>query len=328
MKKLTTQIYEEYGFVKKGKFYYLDLEDVVICSGFSSMYGIPYLAYNFSIKAIHPEEERKPNNMFDGYDSFENKICFNTKAPGTHCCEIEFESWEQDYYADILRKSLHYYFDPYKKDALNHIRRIYKEVGLVYMGTTITVSKVAKKYLGIDSFSGDVKAGNFKITGTFKYGKLLGMGLFVAFNILLGIGVLFSLGVILFAPIDNYSVYIIVLAVGLVVWGLWIWLSSIQLLHRKKIKLWMEDAVLVEGMMTKTADMPGSIREHIYRIAVKYEKKKITLDPRSFYTKRSVGLMAVHYYNKYLDRNIYVLYSPKYNQVIFIEQPQRMDEIS
>ena len=56
MKKLTTQIYEEYGFVKKGKFYYLDLEDVVICSGFSSMYGIPYLAYNFRIKAIHPEE--------------------------------------------------------------------------------------------------------------------------------------------------------------------------------------------------------------------------------------------------------------------------------
>ena len=173
-----------------------------------------------------------------------------------------------------------------------------------------------------------MKTNNCKITGTFKYGKLLGMGLFVAFNILLGIGVLFSLGVILFAPIDNYSAYIIVLVFGLVVWGFWIWLTIIQVRQRKHIKLWMEDAVLVEGMMTKTANMPGSIRENIYRITVKYEKKKITLEPRSFYTRRSVGLMAVHYYNKYLDRNIYVLYSPKYNQVIFIEQPERMDEIS
>ena len=119
-----------------------------------------------------------------------------------------------------------------------------------------------------------MKINNCKITGTFKYGKLLSMGLFVAFNILLGIGVLFSLGVILFAPIDNYSAYIIVLAVGLVVWGLWIWLTIIQVRQRKHIKLWMEDAVLVEGMMTKTADMPSSIREHIYRITVKYEKKK------------------------------------------------------
>ena len=179
-----------------------------------------------------------------------------------------------------------------------------------------------------------MKINNRKITGTFKYGKLLGMGLFVVFNILLGIGVLFSLGCLIFVPIEDWSfvdginIFIFRLVFGLAVWGFWIWLTIIQVRQRKHIKLWMEDAVLVEGMMTKTADMPSSIRKHIYRITVKYEKKQITLEPRSFYTRRSVGLMAVHYYNKYLDRNIYVLYSPKYNQVIFIEQPERMDEIS
>lgn len=179
-----------------------------------------------------------------------------------------------------------------------------------------------------------MKINNCKITGTFKHGKLMNMALFVAINILIGICILFFLGCLIFVPIEDWyyvdgiNIFICALVFGLVVWGFWIWLTIIQVRQRKHIKLWMEDAVLVEGMMTKTADMPGSIREHIYRITVKHEKKKITLEPRSFYTKRSVGLMTLHYYNKYLDRNIYVLYSPKYNQAIFIEQPQRMDEIS
>ena len=80
LKQITTKIYEEYGFCKKGKYYYLDLEDVLICSGFASIYGTTYLAYNFSVKAVHSEEERKPNNMFDGYDSMELKIHFDKTA--------------------------------------------------------------------------------------------------------------------------------------------------------------------------------------------------------------------------------------------------------
>ena len=113
LKKVTTQIYEEYGFVKKGKYYYLDLEDLLICSGFDSMYGVMYLAYNFSIKAIHSEEERKPNNMFDGYDSTQNEIYFDKYAKGYHVREIRFEDWTEEYYTDKLRELLHYYFDPY-----------------------------------------------------------------------------------------------------------------------------------------------------------------------------------------------------------------------
>ena len=30
LKQITTKVYEEYGFVKKGKYYYLDLKDVII----------------------------------------------------------------------------------------------------------------------------------------------------------------------------------------------------------------------------------------------------------------------------------------------------------
>ena len=53
LKQLTTKIHEEYGFVKKGKYYYLDLEDILICLGFDSMYGVTFFViYRSSEKRI------------------------------------------------------------------------------------------------------------------------------------------------------------------------------------------------------------------------------------------------------------------------------------
>ena len=147
LKKITTKIYEEYGFVKKGKYYYLDLEDVLVCSGFDSVYGVTYLAYNFSIKAIHSNEEYKPNHMFDGYDSTQNEIYFDKTAKGYHMSEICFEDWTEDYYTDKLRNLLHYYFDPYKNNALAHIKRAGEEMGYVHKDELILVTEKAKKYI-------------------------------------------------------------------------------------------------------------------------------------------------------------------------------------
>ena len=149
LKQTTTKVYEEYGFVKKGKYYYLDLEDVLICSGFASLYGTTYLAYNFSVKAVHSEEERKINDMFEGYDSMELKVYFDQEAKGYHSYEICFEEWDREWYIERLRELLHYYFDPYKTDSLNHIRRLCKEVGYVDRNDIIPVSIKAKAYLGI-----------------------------------------------------------------------------------------------------------------------------------------------------------------------------------
>ena len=146
-KKVTTKIYEEYGFIKQGKYYYLNLDDVVICSGFSSMYGVTYLAYNIRIKAIHSADELKLNNMFDGYDSTENEIYFNKDSEGYHKREIRFDVWSEEYYATRLMELLHYYFDPYKQDALNHIRKCYKEIGFVHQNERMLIKGEAKKYL-------------------------------------------------------------------------------------------------------------------------------------------------------------------------------------
>jgi hypothetical protein len=149
LKQITTKIYEEYGFVKKGKYYYLDLEEVIICSGFSSIYGITYLAYNFSVKAVHSEEERQPNNMFDGYDSFEIEMYFDRKAEGYHKKEIRYEEWDKEFYMNKLNELLCYYFDPYKKDALNHIKKCHQVIGFLHENDIVPVKTKARKYLGL-----------------------------------------------------------------------------------------------------------------------------------------------------------------------------------
>lgn len=150
LKQLTTKIYEEYGFIKKGKYYYLDLDEILICSGFASMHGITYLAYNFSIKAVHKPEEYKQNDMFDGFDSFQQQIYFDKDAQGYHKKEICVDEWTEDYYSSNLKDLLHYYFDPYKEFGLNWVIRTYKEIGLVHKNEIISLSWNAKEFFKIE----------------------------------------------------------------------------------------------------------------------------------------------------------------------------------
>ncbi len=150
LKQTTTKVYEEYGFVKKGKYYYLDLEDVIICSGFSSDLGILYLAFNFSVKATNSEADRKPNNMFDGYDSMEIQMYFNRQGEGNYKKEICYEAWDKEYYSAKLKELLHYYFDPYKNNALEHIKKCYQNLGYVHNNERIMISLKTRKYLGLD----------------------------------------------------------------------------------------------------------------------------------------------------------------------------------
>lgn len=114
--KITKKVYEEYGFVKKGKYYYLDLKDVIICSGFSTRYGGVYLMYNISIKALHPINEITINNIFDGYDSGGNTICFEENN-----YIINYLDYNAHQYEDKLKEVLNKYFEPYKFDALNYL---------------------------------------------------------------------------------------------------------------------------------------------------------------------------------------------------------------
>ena len=129
LKKITTEIYEEFGFVKKGRYYYLDLEDVLICSGFPRAYNSIHLAYNFSIKRFHDESEYQPNNMFDGFESCELRIKIKKDARGYERYEIIAEDYDAETYRSVLREALHSCFDPFKENAMKHIERGYSEIG-------------------------------------------------------------------------------------------------------------------------------------------------------------------------------------------------------
>ena len=103
-KQITTKVFEEYGFVKKGKLYYLDLDEIIICSGFLNAYGIPYLTYTFSIKAIHTQDEYKLNDMFEGFDSMLIDIEYDETAHIYQRRNLYPEQYDPEEYKQKLKK--------------------------------------------------------------------------------------------------------------------------------------------------------------------------------------------------------------------------------
>ena len=61
--------------------------------------------------------------------------------------EIRFEDWTEEYYTDKLSELLHYYFDPYKENALAHIKRAGEEMGYVHKNELVLVNEKAKEYI-------------------------------------------------------------------------------------------------------------------------------------------------------------------------------------
>ncbi len=145
-KNLTTKIYEEYGFVKKGKYYYLNIKDVLICSGVLNTYNYSFLAYNISLKAIHSDQEYK-NNMFDGFDCHAIDMYYTPNADGYLKKALYYEKYSAEEYCKRLPKILKKYFDPFKENAIEHIKKCYKTVGLVIEKDIIMLSKAAREYL-------------------------------------------------------------------------------------------------------------------------------------------------------------------------------------
>ncbi len=148
-KKITKEVYEKYGFKKKGNLFYLDLDEVLLCSKISYCRGVTYLAYNFSIKAAHSVVEYRNNDMFEGFESHEILIYYTPAAEGYHKQEIPYENLTAEEYAERLSQILPRYFEPYKKNALKYIERCYREKGLVIENDIIMISLKARQYLGI-----------------------------------------------------------------------------------------------------------------------------------------------------------------------------------
>lgn len=155
LKTVTQKAYETYGFSKKGKNFHLDLDDVYIWSGFVKARGTLYLSCAFCIRALHKKaleiskEKITPNTFHEFDNANEIILYFKPHSEGGLPHEIIPEEYTEENYFERLMHLLHKYFDPFKIDPLQHIRRITRKVGLVEEHDTISIVKEAEQFLGL-----------------------------------------------------------------------------------------------------------------------------------------------------------------------------------
>ena len=117
--KLTKEIFLEYGFTKEKNNYILSLDDVTLVVRFRSWRRVKSFDYYFYINDLYddsvPFEKR-----FDSL--FEEHMKHTPELPGCEAHEILFEEYDEMKYRELLSTMLHRYFDPYKNNALQHLR--------------------------------------------------------------------------------------------------------------------------------------------------------------------------------------------------------------
>jgi len=193
--KITQRLFEEYGFITYGRYYHLDLPDVLVTATLDhppSYYGKCYeLSYNLSIKALHANDEMKPNDIFTGYDAagLISTVKFNPndkrheRAGASYCkyfpiqreikqgtCfdteplkleyRIYYEELREEEYINDIRERLHRYFDPFKENALEYIKEQYNLLMSGRLakraeeeGDLIGLRRSAVAFLGLSDFS-------------------------------------------------------------------------------------------------------------------------------------------------------------------------------
>ena len=120
--RLTKEIFTEYGFVKKKSKYVLVLNDVTITVYFGSWHGIKSFNYCFYLNHFYDPSlgDENPSDL-----RIWKKIVHDPSAGGYHEHEILFEQYTEDEYRNMLNQMLHSCFDPYRHNALQHIKDCY-----------------------------------------------------------------------------------------------------------------------------------------------------------------------------------------------------------
>jgi len=116
MKKIIARLFSEYGFTVQGKYYYLDLNEVALIAVVLPRFGQYVLSYNFSLKSVPHKEERIKGDPFTAYDSRLVDTCNVTGKKGLNPESLSVDGLEKD-----IKERLCRYFDPFKKNPLDHI---------------------------------------------------------------------------------------------------------------------------------------------------------------------------------------------------------------
>ena len=97
--------------------------------------------------------------------------------------------------------------------------------------------------------------------------------------------------------------------------GLLVYLAMRNERARKEIYLWLDDAVELKAYLRKTGEyQPETFSEYVYKIKIefKYNGKRYS------YFSRCNGDGYSHYWLYFLDQQVDILYSPKYEEVMIL----------
>ena len=150
-KRITAKVFKEYGFVKVKSKFYLDLDEVLICTRYS---GISWcrncLSFVFRIKSLHRDSEKAHSELdyFEDFDSGEYNLAFNRYARGNPRYEIKEEAYTAKAYEAKLKGLLERYFEPFKNNALEHIKKGYLCPGYIDPYDRFVLVWQAVEYLG------------------------------------------------------------------------------------------------------------------------------------------------------------------------------------
>ena len=122
-KKITKEIFTQYGFVTVGKQYVLELRDVAIVAELLSCRGIRSFEYYFSIYQLYDPVYGPAVPVEKRYDTYTyHRLYHNLLEKGEYGYGIKFEIYEEDEYRSMLTCMLHSTFDPYKENALQYLK--------------------------------------------------------------------------------------------------------------------------------------------------------------------------------------------------------------
>lgn len=136
--KITKEVFTEYGFIKYQKMFLLKLDIITIVVEQISCRGIRSFDYYFYVNELQGDTD--PSEFTNGLLVME-QLVHTPEIKGYQCYEITYEKYTPDQYRKLLSELLHKYFDPYKENAIQHIKDTI---------CAISISLNAREYLGIE----------------------------------------------------------------------------------------------------------------------------------------------------------------------------------
>lgn len=105
---------------------------------------------------------------------------------------------------------------------------------------------------------------------------------------------------------------------AIIAFSVTLWIEKVNIKHRKQVLLWLEDAIEMRAYSMKLDWEPAGFFKVIkIQVQFNYDGENLTRNSIGA-DKNNVGYN--HQFNKYANKEIRILYSPKYDQVMILKE--------